>query len=116
LILGGSISFSGGTDVNAGTLIVVANDAIPDGTSLTVGSGGTLVFDSTTAAAPDVPAPLAVSPAAVIAVPEPDTLALLIAGLVVGPGVWQWNKSKRHSGEMNKKKSGCRGKSGRSET
>jgi len=47
LVLSGANTYSGGTVVNEGTLIVTAANALPDGTSLTIGSGATLVFDPT---------------------------------------------------------------------
>ena len=78
LILSGSDSYSGGTIVNQGTLITTSDVAILDGTSLTVGAGGTFIFDPAATAAPlacSVPA------GAVAAVPEPGTLLLLAAGL-----------------------------------
>ena len=92
LILSGTGSYMGGTIVEAGTLIVNTSSALPDGSSLTVGAGGTLIFDASVAGSPAtglsrdsiVPAS-----AAVAAVPEPGTLALLAAGLVVGLGAWQ---------------------------
>ena len=52
LILSGSNDYSGGTTVNAGTLYVTNSDALPDGTSLTVGPGGTFVFDPSATVAP----------------------------------------------------------------
>ncbi|MGA2257199.1 MAG: autotransporter-associated beta strand repeat-containing protein, partial [Thermoguttaceae bacterium] len=76
LILSGADNYTGGTIVTAGTLIVASNAALPDGSSLTVGAGGTFVFDPSPATSS-----LAVSPAAV-AVPEPSTLALLSAGAI----------------------------------
>ncbi len=45
LILAGTGSYTGGTMVNAGTLLVTNSLAIPDSTSLTVAAGGTLIFD-----------------------------------------------------------------------
>ena len=50
VILSGSNSYAGPTVVNAGTLIVANADALPDGTSLTVGAGGVFVFDPSQAA------------------------------------------------------------------
>jgi autotransporter-associated beta strand protein len=56
--LSGTNTYTGGTTVSAGTLIVNAAGALPDGTSLTVGAGGTFIFDpsqsasSATTAAP----------------------------------------------------------------
>jgi len=82
LILSGSNSYGGGTTVSDGTLIVINSNAIPAETSLTVGAGGTFIFDPSQASA------LAAS--AAIAVPEPGTLVLLAAG-VVGLG-WVWRR------------------------
>jgi autotransporter-associated beta strand protein len=73
LVLSSSNSFTGGTIVNAGTLVLTSNLALQDGTSLTVGAGATQIFGSSTVGSADV------SPAAAIAVPEPGTLVLLIA-------------------------------------
>ncbi|MGA2253351.1 MAG: autotransporter-associated beta strand repeat-containing protein [Thermoguttaceae bacterium] len=71
LILSGSDSYTGGTTVNAGTLVAAYAYALPDGTSLTVGAGGTFIFDPSQSASA-----VAVLPGAV-GVPEPSTLALL---------------------------------------
>ena len=79
LILSGSNSYTGGTTVDAGTLIVDSAGALPDGTSLTVGAGGTLIFDPSAASAPGESS-FAASPVGVAAVPEPGTLVLLAAG------------------------------------
>jgi len=46
LVLSGMNSYSGGTVVNAGTLIVTNGYSLADGGSLTVGAGGTFIFDS----------------------------------------------------------------------
>ena len=51
LILSGKDSYSGGTNVDAGTLVVTSPGAIADGTSLIVGAGGTFIFDPMFAAA-----------------------------------------------------------------
>ena len=82
LIFSGSDSYSGGTNVSAGTLIVTSQTALPDGSALSVGAGGMFVFDPMQAfAAPiesltDVPSGRVVS-----AVPEPGTLELLVIGV-----------------------------------
>ena len=54
LILSGSNNYGGGTTVGAGTLIVNNSAALPDGSSLTVGAGGTFIFDPSMAGAPAV--------------------------------------------------------------
>jgi autotransporter-associated beta strand protein len=85
LILSNSTnSFSGGTYVNSGTLIIANDGAIPAGSSLTVGASA--LFGTV---APDLHL------ADVAAVPEPGTVALFIAGLVTGFGVWQRKKRVR---------------------
>ncbi len=85
LVLSGSDSFTGGTTVEAGTLILTAADVLPAGTSLIVGPDGTSLFvlgssepslaDNAAIAAPDRPRGSAES------VPEPGTRALLIAAV-----------------------------------
>jgi autotransporter-associated beta strand protein len=76
LVLSGSDSFTGGTSVNAGTLIVASDMALPDGTSLTVGAGAGSIFDASAAGAP-APESQAVAASSTSAVPEPAALALL---------------------------------------
>ena len=78
LVLGGVNSYTGGTCVEQGTLIANTNGAIPDQSGLIVGAGGTFIFDPTVTGA----ALANSSPAgAVAAVPEPGTIALLLAAL-----------------------------------
>ena len=67
LVLSGSNTYAGGTNVTAGTLEVLSRSALPDGSDLTVGT-------SATPFAPANPSAAAISP-----VPEPGTLALLLA-------------------------------------
>ena len=43
--LSGTNTYTGGTTVSAGTLRINAASALPTGTSLTVGAGGTFIFD-----------------------------------------------------------------------
>jgi autotransporter-associated beta strand protein len=81
LILSGTGSYTGGTTVDGGMLLVTGPSALPEGTSLTIGAGGILVLDSLLAAVPVLAAPsAAVSPPVPTAVPEPDMLGLLAAG------------------------------------
>ena len=103
LILSGSDSYTGGTIVSAGTLAATTAAAIPVNQSLTISAGGTFIFDplatasslaSSQAASPY--AAYAAQPAlrgVVAAVPEPGTVALLVAGLVVGFAAWRRRKS-----------------------
>jgi fibronectin-binding autotransporter adhesin len=92
LILGGSNSYSGGTIVNAGLLVVNNVEALPDGSSLTVGAGAGASFDSPVAKKQGaggasyslLPAPCSeLSLPGTVAVPEPGTLVLLAAGCLL---------------------------------
>jgi len=95
LILSGSNTYTGGTFVECGVLDIADGNAIPPGTNLTVGSGGTLIFDpgfiagnynpafSGQAAYGPGPAQIPVTAQnSVSTVPEPGALALLAAGCV----------------------------------
>jgi hypothetical protein len=77
ILSGSSNSYTGGTVVATGTLEITSAGAIPDGTSLTVGAGGTLIFDPSAAGSP------VSDSAAAAAVPEPGTLALLTSGVLL---------------------------------
>ena len=74
LILSDTSNYTGGTNVDAGTLIATDNGALSDNTSLTIGAGGAFIFDPTVSAAPAGAAPQSAAP-----VPEPGTIALLLA-------------------------------------
>ena len=63
LTLSGTNTFTGGTTVAGGTLILTNNEALADGSSLTVGDAS------------------AFAPAAVV--PEPGTIMLLAAGMML---------------------------------
>ena len=82
LLLSGTNTYTGGTTVDAGTLAITTASALADGSSLTVGAGGTFVFDPTVTGAPmaagRVAGVVAASPAAdgVAAVPEPGTMRI----------------------------------------
>jgi len=93
LVLSGSNTYSGGTEVHEGALIVTNGSAFPAGTALTVDAGGTFDFDPSAASAP------VVSPASAAApVPEPSTLVLLSVGaLAAGLGVWRRRTTMRCS-------------------
>ena len=81
ILSNGLNAYASGTDVEAGTLIATTSGAIPDGTSLTVGAGGALIFEASAAAGGQS---LAASCGAVVAaVPEPGTLALLAVGAML---------------------------------
>ena len=98
LVLNGSDTYTGGTDVEGGMLDVASSSAIPYGSGLTVGTNGTVVFGASGGGAYLAQgASLAVSPAGVVAaVPEPGTLALLLVGaagaLLTG---WRSRNSRR---------------------
>ena len=52
LLSGEENTYRGGTVVDSGTLIIASRGALPDGSRLSVGSGGELVFNASLAAAP----------------------------------------------------------------
>ena len=89
LILSGSDTYNGGTIVEAGTLIATNSVAIPTGTNLTVGAGGTFIFDPSVSGALLDATSLRAASTTVSPVPEPGTLLLLAAGLIVGFGAWR---------------------------
>jgi autotransporter-associated beta strand protein len=73
LILSGSDDYTGGTDVEAGTLVLDSNTALLSGSSLTVGANATSIFGASEGGSvPNV--------TAATAVPEPGTLMLLAFG------------------------------------
>ncbi len=82
VVLSGSNGYLGGTTVVAGTLIVAGPNAIADGTSLTVGDGtpfaSRVVPTPLVAGFPTEPATAIITP-----VPEPGTLALMAAVVVM---------------------------------
>ena len=85
LVLSGSNTYAGGTFVDSGTLVATNPTAIPGGGGLTIGAGGTFIFDPSVAAWPATSA----AASQVIPVPEPGTLLLLTiavcgAGLCLG--------------------------------
>ena len=74
LVLSGSNSYTGGTTVAAGAMVDTATDVLPAGMPLAIGAGGTFLFDPTAGGSPA--AGLADN---LFAVPEPGTIALILA-------------------------------------
>ena len=93
LILGGNDSYGGGTYVEAGTVVLTQGSALPARSSLTVGGGGTLIFDPSLAGSPAGGAASAVT-AGVAAVPEPGSVALLVAA-AAGFAAWRLRRRSR---------------------
>ena len=93
LVLSGSNDYLGGTIVDDGTLIATNDGALPAGMSLTVGAGGASLFASASGGPMVQNATFdggLVAAEGPVAVPEPGTLLLLAAGvLVAGFGVWR---------------------------
>ena len=93
LILCGNNSYSDGTVVSGGTLIAASASALPDGGRVTVGAGGTLIFDPSLAGGSIEGSSLAVSPGTAPAtVPEPGTLALLAAAATLAATAACWRR------------------------
>ena len=82
LILSGTNTYDGGTTVSRGELAVTSGYALPAGGSLSIGAGGTFVFDPMANATP-LSGALPATTGAVAAVPEPGTLALLASALML---------------------------------
>jgi autotransporter-associated beta strand protein/T5SS/PEP-CTERM-associated repeat protein len=82
LTLSGTNTYTGGTDVLGGQLIVTSPQGIEDGTNLFVGAAGTIF-------GPIIPAPPVLASAAADAatVPEPGTWMLLAAGIYCAAGI-----------------------------
>ena len=105
LILSGSDGYTGGTLVTAGTLDVTAVNGLPNGGALTVGAGAGSLFASPAAGGVVLGGvqvatagyPLGGnSAAAPVAVPEPGTLALLLAA---GIAALTFYRRRRASGD-----------------
>jgi fibronectin-binding autotransporter adhesin len=88
LVLSGTNSYTGGTIVSGGTLIADSPYALPDGSSLTVGAGASSLFGTAAVGTGSAVS----SGASVSVVPEPGTLALCLAGLIVACGVLRRKK------------------------
>ena len=85
LVLTGTNTYEGGTLVSGGTLALENNEAIVAGSSLTVGNAAAF-SELSLGTAP------AARPAALAAVPEPGTLALLVAAVAFAA----WRRRRAH--------------------
>jgi autotransporter-associated beta strand protein len=85
-------TYMGGTYVNSGTLIATADGAIPNGSSLYVGAGASGLFASSVV--PEY-SPVAAATHDVVAVPEPGTIALLIAALCSAAACYRISRRSR---------------------
>ena len=86
LLLSDSNSYSGGTTVDGGTLVVLSNTALPNGSSLIVRAGAASLFEPALSGSPLAgdQAPVVTPGLAATAVPEPPAPLLLLAAL----GAW----------------------------
>jgi autotransporter-associated beta strand protein len=95
LVLSGTNTYSGGTQVLEGTLVIAQPYSIPSGSVLAVGAGATSIFAGAAASS----APIVPSGALAAAVPEPSTFVLLavaaLAVLVAGLGAWRGRMAMR---------------------
>jgi len=93
LILAGTGSYTGGTTISSGMLILTSSQALADRASLTVGAGGTLIFDPSFTMSMIVPS-TAADPSSltqtVTSVPEPGALvSLAVAICCLAAGSWR---------------------------
>ena len=94
-------NYSGDTSVQAGTLLADTDNALSPASNLVIGDGASVVLNfgnvgagfglggfgaPLPAVAPALAEPVAPAPAGISTVPEPGTLALLVAGGAGGPG------------------------------
>jgi fibronectin-binding autotransporter adhesin len=99
LVLSGTNSYAGGTFVESGTLILTNNEALAAGSSLTIGdasafAGGPSGAEADTGAVSSgLNSPLSASPS-ITPVPEPGTLVLVAAGVVVGLATWRRKRNR----------------------
>ena len=85
LILSGNNTYSGGTTIDAGTLIVISRGALADGTSLTVGAGGAGGDESISSSSEIVATPAAATaPAPALSVPAVTARVDIISGYFCG--------------------------------
>ena len=89
LVLSGNNSYRGGTNVQAGTLIAESPTALPNGSSLSVGAGASQLFGAAEIGSPIVGNESVSGGRGAAAVPEPGTLALLLAGLLAAAAAWR---------------------------
>jgi fibronectin-binding autotransporter adhesin len=86
LILSGTDSYTGGTNVEGGILVAALAAALPNGSNLTVGQGGGALFAPAGSMAGSTAGPV-LAAQTIVAVPEPGAMALLAAGLAIGIGI-----------------------------
>ncbi len=79
LVLSGSNTYTGGTEVYGGTLVIASAESVAAGTDLNVGAGCSLYFGVQAYSTGSGPATVALTTAAT-AVPEPGTFLLVAAG------------------------------------
>ena len=92
LILSGDNTYTGGTNVESGVLEFTSADAIPEGTSLTVGQAASSIFEAPASAGPLI--------AGANAIPEPGTLTLL-GVCAIGLLAYAWRCSRAYFALMS---------------
>ena len=87
--LSGTNIYTGGTTVSSGTLLVNAASALPGGTSLTVGAGGTFIFDPSSTGASNVTSTTTAAPVTTNVVSSsPVSSATAVASVVKPSSLW----------------------------
>jgi autotransporter-associated beta strand protein len=87
VILGGAGSYAGSTAVSAGTLVLTDAGALPAGSGLVIGGGGTLIFNPTFSAASGDTTAAPAAASAVSNVKKPASIVALDA-VFAQPGKW----------------------------
>ena len=94
LILSGSNTYTGGTFVDDGTLIINSASSLPSGSSLTIGAGGTMIFDTSVTGSPAMASSYEIKPSSnTESVPEPSTMILVLASV---PFILLFFKRRKH--------------------
>ena len=94
-------SYTGGTTVDGGTLYLDDSRALANGSSLTVGAGGSQVFNQLLEAARIEPAAAGAVASSVSWVPEPGTLATLAAAAIFCLAARGWRRHSNYSSLKN---------------
>jgi autotransporter-associated beta strand protein len=89
--LSGTNSYTGGTTVSAGTLLINAASALPDGGSLTIGAGANFLFDPSATGASSVTSATTAAPVTTNMVSSSPASSATAVANVVKPSISSHN-------------------------